>query len=84
MRSAGIRHSALAKSISDHCRTEQWQRDKGRFIPHPATFLNGRRWEDVLDPILILKRKNQCQFEGCERDAIDGKACGDHFWDLRK
>ena len=25
---------------------EQWVRDGGRFIPHPATWLNGRRWED--------------------------------------
>lgn len=23
-----------------------WQRDGGQFIPHPATWLNGRRWED--------------------------------------
>ena len=27
-------------------RTEQWQRDDGRFIPYPASFLNDRRWED--------------------------------------
>jgi hypothetical protein len=26
--------------------SEQWQRDNGQFIPHPATWLNGRRWED--------------------------------------
>ena len=26
--------------------TEQWQRDHGQFIPHPATWLNQRRWED--------------------------------------
>ena len=26
--------------------TEQWQKEGGRFIPHPATFLNQRRWED--------------------------------------
>lgn len=24
----------------------QWTKDEGRFIPNPATFLNGRRWED--------------------------------------
>ena len=24
----------------------QWRKDDGQFIPHPATFLNGRRWED--------------------------------------
>jgi|SoiMetStandDraft_2_1073263.scaffolds.fasta_scaffold08327_3 hypothetical protein len=26
--------------------SEQWQRDGGRFIPYPTTWLNGRRWED--------------------------------------
>lgn len=24
----------------------QWQRDHGQFIPHPSSWLNGRRWED--------------------------------------
>lgn len=26
----------------------QWSKDNGQFIPYPATFLNGRRWEDLL------------------------------------
>ena len=26
--------------------SDEWQRDGGRFIPHPATWLNGHRWED--------------------------------------
>jgi len=26
--------------------TEQWQKEGGKFIPYPATFLNQRRWED--------------------------------------
>lgn len=26
----------------------QWQEDGGHYIPHPATWLNGRRWEDEL------------------------------------
>lgn len=24
----------------------QWTKDNGRYVPHAATFLNGRRWED--------------------------------------
>ena len=27
-------------------RSRDWQKDGGQFIPHPATWLNGRRWED--------------------------------------
>ena len=26
--------------------SEQWLKDEGRYIPHPATWINGRRWED--------------------------------------
>lgn len=28
--------------------TEQWRKEKGKFIPHPATWLNERRFEDEL------------------------------------
>lgn len=28
--------------------SEQWLRDGGAYIPHPATWLNGRRWEDQI------------------------------------
>lgn len=30
----------------------QWQKDNGQFIPYPATWLNGRRWEDVQEQVL--------------------------------
>ena len=29
--------------------SDQWTRDGGRFIPHPTTWLNGRRWEDEIE-----------------------------------
>lgn len=28
----------------------QWRRDNGQFVPHPATWLNERRWEDEPEP----------------------------------
>ena len=28
--------------------SDEWSRDGGRYIPHPATWLNGRRWEDEI------------------------------------
>ena len=34
--------AALAAQVA----SEQWTRDGGRFVPHAATWLNGRRWED--------------------------------------
>ena len=31
-------------------RTEQWQREGGRFVPMAATWINQRRWEDEVAP----------------------------------
>lgn len=33
-------------AIAEQRSCEQWRKDGGQFIPHPATWLNGRRWED--------------------------------------
>lgn len=34
--------AALAKQKM----SDQWTRDGGKYIPHPTTWINGRRWED--------------------------------------
>jgi hypothetical protein len=36
----------MLDAIERFKRTAQWQEDGGRYIPHPATWLNQRRWED--------------------------------------
>lgn len=42
--------SALRDKIVDDVRTRarstNWTKEDGQFIPHPATYINGRRWED--------------------------------------
>jgi len=35
-------------SVKDHKNTKQWKESEGKFIPHPTTFLNGKRYEDEL------------------------------------
>lgn len=37
---------AILAAIESAKATEDWLKDGGRFIPHPATWLNGKRWED--------------------------------------
>lgn len=37
---------AIIAAIQRDGRSDQWLRDGGQFIPYPATWLNGRRWED--------------------------------------
>lgn len=41
---------ALMAALEQHKRSEQWTKDGGQFIPHPATFLNQQRWTDELMP----------------------------------
>ena len=36
----------MIQAIEQHKRSDQWTRDNGQYIPHPATWLNQRRWED--------------------------------------
>ena len=36
----------MKAAIARQKRSEAWQRENGQFIPHPASWLNARRWED--------------------------------------
>ncbi|MCK5318542.1 MAG: hypothetical protein KAJ55_11525 [Anaerolineales bacterium] len=36
----------ILDSVSQHSYSEEWTRDKGRYVPYPASFLNGERWTD--------------------------------------
>lgn len=55
---------ALA-ALPAHVKQGDWQKEGGKFIPHPATWLNGRRWEDELrepdvkDTAFLLKELEQ-------------------------
>ena len=38
----------LLGALSRQKETSQWQEDGGRFVPYPAAWLQGRRWEDEI------------------------------------
>ncbi len=40
----------IFQRLEVHKQSEQWVKDRGQFIPHPATWLNQRRWEDEVRP----------------------------------
>jgi hypothetical protein len=44
--------SALGSQIVEHVRhranAPEWRKDAGKYVPNPATFLNGRRFEDEI------------------------------------
>lgn len=43
-------HPRILAALAEHSASEQWTRDGGKFIPHPATWLNQGRWDDELTP----------------------------------
>ncbi len=44
-------HAKIIKAVATAKRTEQWQRENGRFIPNPATWLNQGRWDDEYEEV---------------------------------
>ena len=38
----------MVKALGKQVLTPEWIKDKGQFIPHPSTWLNGKRWEDEI------------------------------------
>lgn len=53
----------LLRILEKSARTEQWRKEGGRFIPHPATWLNQGRWADEVAeqsslPVLSSSRNN--------------------------
>lgn len=47
----------IMQAVLDQRQSEAWTKDAGQFIPHPATWLNGKRWEDegsAVSPIRTL------------------------------
>ena len=39
----------LLTAVKAACKTEAWMKDGGKYIPHPATWLRGERWDDELE-----------------------------------
>lgn len=36
----------IIQAVEDTKKSKDWQKENGKFIPYPATYLNGKRWED--------------------------------------
>lgn len=42
----GELYTLIMKSLIQQSKSQDWTKDGGKYIPHPATWLNGHRWED--------------------------------------
>ena len=52
---------ALMESLEKHKRSDQWTKDGGQFVPHPATWLNQKRWQGDAPPAGKGKRTEYAQ-----------------------
>lgn len=41
-------YGQIIESLKLAIKSDGWTKDNGKFIPHPSTWLNGKRWEDEL------------------------------------
>lgn len=37
---------AIIQAVIESAKTKDWLKENGKYIPYPATYLNGKRWED--------------------------------------
>lgn len=49
-RKVDVELSVILLAVARQKKWPDWTKDNGKFIPHPATWLNGRRWEDEPPP----------------------------------
>ena len=47
----------MGKALEVQKQSQQWRKDGGQYIPMPATWLNGRRWEDEAPQTQVEQRK---------------------------
>ena len=44
--------TTVLNAVTAACKTEQWMKSGGAFIPYPATWLRGERWDDIHEVVL--------------------------------
>ena len=63
----------IAEGLTKQVVSEAWVKDGGKFVPHPATWLNGKRWEDEVKPASNVHQFPQSRHTGfAERDYTAG------------
>jgi hypothetical protein len=54
----------IIAAVKNQQSCDQWCRDNGQFIPHPATWLNQSRWEDEVEKVEDLGAWREKALEG--------------------
>lgn len=54
----------MAAALESQKKSHDWVKESGRFVPYPATWLNGRRWEDEPDELPVNRETRLEEQEG--------------------
>ena len=66
----------MANALEYRRQTKEWLAEDGRYIPHPASWLNGRRWEDEITPnqsIVLQQKYGDILVDGKPLDPVQRK-----------
>ncbi|MFA9204933.1 MAG: hypothetical protein ACEQSH_00595 [Bacteroidia bacterium] len=55
---------AIVAAVGRDRRSDQWLRDGGQYIPHPASYLNAARWEDEVEVLDGAQIGSQVRLSG--------------------
>lgn len=50
--------AAMVAKVKELCESEQWRKDRGKYIPNPSTWLNQGRWDDEVEVNLYPEYKD--------------------------
>lgn len=56
--------NVILSSLEVQKKSPQWTKDNKQFVPYPATWLNGRRWEDDVSENNQIQQKQSYEFNG--------------------
>jgi hypothetical protein len=68
--------SEVIQAIKNACKQESWMKSGGAFIPYPATWLRGERWEDEFEVVLPNVVNEKPWYETSTGIELKGKEFG--------
>ena len=75
----------MIETLKKMARCEQWTRDGGQFIPHPATWLNREGWEDEPEIAKAAPppRQQLAPCADCDKEGVyplgGSRYCAEHY-----
>jgi hypothetical protein len=63
--------ATMLAALQKHKQSNDWFKENGQYIPYPASWLNGRQWEDVLEvvPVTVGETNDDIKAKSAETHA---------------